>query len=296
LYDLSKIKFYKVWIGEPSVKAQNEKHDSYRIDNKPKTLIRKLYNEVRKQRESHGGKYGNIAAIRMDCDSEYADVARYIEALWFKDWYQDQTSEQFAKSMHQEYGPYERASRFIVLMDMDEKDEDGLPWLVGMARAVGGRAELLKTVNDMPEVWGVHQEDILEDIKKCSSRTCADHSVGDPAGTWDYSSMAVAKKYRGTPAYAILSHELYRWSKELGIHTAITIFVVRLFEIYKSHGVPFRVIAGVEPKVHMEELSVPAVLHFPEAEQMAKSWSIRKRLTWRYMAEGKKFNHFRAAV
>jgi hypothetical protein len=274
------------------MKTHDVKRDPYRYDKKPKALIKKLYEEVMAQREIDGGKYDHIVAIRMDCNSAYSDVARYIEALVFKDWYKSQAPSQFASAMHEEYGPYEQESRFVVLMDMEDKEEDGLPWLVGMARAVGGRTELLKTVNDVPEVWGISREEILEDIKKCAEGECANKTVGDPEGTWDYSSMAVTKKYRGTSAYAILSHELYKWSKELGIHTVTTIFVTRFYEIYKSHGVPFRIIADVEPKVHMEELSVPAVLHFPEAERMAKSLSLRKRMTWRYMAVGNKFHHF----
>jgi hypothetical protein len=272
------------------------KIDPYRIDQKPKQLIKRLYKVALIQRKKSGKKYDHIVAIRIDCNSMYGDVARYIEALVFKDWYKEHSPKQFARSMHEEYGPYEKDSRFVVLMDMDDKDDDGLPELIGMARAVGGKAELLKTVNDVPEIWGISRNEILEDIKKCTKIECSERGVGDPKGTWDYSSMAVTKKYRGTAAYAILSHELYRWSKELGIHTVTTIFVTRFYEIYKSHGVPFRIIADVSPKVHMEELSVPAVLHFPEAERLSKSWSIRKRMTWRYMAAGKKFHHFRIVV
>jgi hypothetical protein len=274
----------------------------YRVDKPPIELLNELKKQINVQKEVYyatGSKAPSLAAVRIAPGSAFGDVARHIEAREFKQaWYPDVSYEEFDEEMHTEYGPYDQDSRFIMLVDSDNTDQNGLPYLVGMARMVGGRKELLKTVHDMQEVWQVSEEEILEDLQKCNNPRCAlEGSVGHPDTTLDYSSFAVAKNYRGSDAYPIMSHELYHWSLENGANTVTTIFVKDFLTLYQFRGVPFRTIASVEPKIHMNEISSPAVMHLPEVPNMVGAPTNNRHVNgYRQMveAEGLSFMPFKA--
>lgn len=270
------------------------KDSPYLVSRKPSDLIAELYDQMLQQRQASpetSDKQPGFGIMAFEADSKFADVARYAEATIFKNaWNQNDNNAIFAKKMHKEYGPYENDSKFMLLLDTDRLDDEGLPEIAGVARVVGGRVDLLKTVHDMsdPEYWGMAQEDILADLKVCQSPRCAnDDTIGDPSKTWDYSSLAVSPEYRTGDAYQILSREVYTWALREGINTVTTIFVERFFNAYRFRGIPFRIIAGAEPRVHMDEVSVPAVLHLPEVEDMlAEEEGSRARNSYASMAEG----------
>jgi hypothetical protein len=258
----------------------------YRADKPPVHLIQELETCIRSRRQEAadcGIAMPSLAAVRIEPGSAFSDIARYVEARDFKDaWYSDMPVEKFDEEMHEEYGPYDDYSRFILLLDSDISNADGL---IGMARVVGGRTDLLKTVNDIPAVWGISPESILEDIKLCHAGEC-EPGVGLPETTLDHSSFVVGKKYRNTVATPIISLELYNWSKALGANTVTTVFVKDFLKLYQFRGLPFRTIAGVEPRLHMNEMSLPAVMHLPEVPYMQFSDNPRTQASYRQMALG----------
>lgn len=268
--------------------------EAYRIDRPPKDKIKRLYEQLENLRHEvsdSGVTVPGITMVRMTAGSEFSDVARYVEALVFKDWYTEETPEEFSEIMLEDYGPYDAESHFVLLLDMEKIDSEGLPELVGMARAVGGDTKLIKTVHDMqePKLWAMSQEEILEDLKKCDNARCRHQPVGDPTRTWDYSSMAITENYRNTSdkAYPILSHELHAWSTEKGMTTITTIFVVKLYKAFRFRGAPFRLIADAQPMEHLGEMSVPAVMHLPEVPDMLLDPISRAATTHADMVEGK---------
>ena len=276
----------------------------YRVDQYPTELVTDLHERITARREdleSRGYVLPDISMIRINEGSRFGDIARYVEALEFKnawDDYKDVPVEKFDQEMQTEYSPYDSESRFILLLDTQNLDENEQPILVGMARIVGGDTKLLKTVHDMPITWDVSEGSVTEDIKQCSNTNCKNIAgIGDPAYTEDYSSLAVTGDYRSSDAYPIISHELYRWSTERNMTTITTIFVVNLLRLYRIQGVPFRVIAGVEPRVHMGELSLPAVMHLPEVPDMLNDPKKPRAVAgYNQMAEGQGLDYVRFSV
>ncbi len=271
-----------------SINAKNR----YRLDKKPNQLISELF-EITLQAKEEMGSESRICSIRLDLDSKFSDIARYLEANVFYDaWYKGMDYNTFAELMNDEYQSYDNDSKFIILMDTENIGINGLPALAGMARVTGGKTELLKTVHDVPEIWGIEVEEILENIKNCVNEQCNNTDIGNPEKTWDYSSLAVNHEYWGTDAYSILSGELYKWSQECGINTVTTILVEKFYNLYQLQGVPFRAIKGLEPREHMGEMSIPAYMHLPECPEMLKSERKSVINAFNKMANGEGLNYF----
>lgn len=287
-------------IGRAALRLVESKEASsvYRVDQEPTDLIRELYEVVVEDKEAAGNS-DSFSVVRIDQGSKFGDIARYVEAKIFREsWYQNLTPEQFAEEMLTEYSPYDDKSRFLLVMDTETIDEKGLPKLVGMARVVGEDVNLLKTVHDMQEVWGISREVILEDLPHCiegNEALCADQIVGTPEKTWDYSSMAVSEDYRGSNAYPIISGELYKWSLEHDITTVTTIFVEHFYKLYRLRGVPFRAICDVQPQVHMGALSIPAIWHIPETKAMLNG-NHRAQEAYHQMVEGEGLSYHQFSI
>jgi len=268
----------------------------YNVDRKPKELIAELWGVINEDPEFVANN-DNRVLVRVEKGSKFGDVARFIEATVFKEWYPDKTTAEFVEEMEKDYGIYDDESRFLIILDGNELDEDGLPRLEAHARMVGGKEELIKTLNDVPAIWGISKEEILEDLKKCDKDVCEGKDIGNPETTWDYSSVAVTKDFRDkTDAYAIISHELHKWASEYGILTATSILVEDYWKLYQHFGVPFRLIADADVRVHENEPSVPVVMHLPEDILMSRSERPEVRQAYEFMREGKFFTHSTVTV
>ncbi len=247
----------------------------YRVDQKPVELIGELHQQIlahQKMVEAEGGTVNDVSMVRIEKGSKFGNIARYIESRVFKEeWYKNYSNEKFAQEAASDYEAYDADSRFIVLVDNTNTDEDGLPALIGMCRVAGQEEKLIKTLNDVPKIWDFSKEEIMEDIRKYEDLGEKPEDLGAPEATWDIISLAVEKPYRLTQAYNILSHELYDWARSEGVNTFVTIFVKQFFTLYRFRGVPFRAIADAEPKVHMNALSVPSVLHLIAPERMLEN-------------------------
>jgi len=265
--------FILPYIGKATLELVKDEYTDtpYRVDILPIEKIKALFDLINHEKMLTNSNQG-LWSVRIDSNSAFADIARHVEASVFKDsWYKDMSPEDFSLEMEEEYGPYEEGSHFVLLVDTESLDENNLPKLVGMGRAVGGDSGKLKTINDMQKVWGFNKEDILKDISKCiegGESYCEGASVGDPTTTWDYSSLAVVEEYRHSDAYSIISSELYHMSIQNGINTVITVLVDHFLRLYKLRGVPFRSICNAPSLEHMGAASPPAVWHLNETHKM----------------------------
>jgi hypothetical protein len=268
-----------VEISENVVELPNP-YRAYRVDQYPFDLSLELTTSVgalKAEHQERGEEFPDLVAVRIDKQNRYGDLARYHEARIFKqEWYQDMDPEEYAHEMVEEFGEYDQASRFLLILDTTQTLEDGTFPTVGISRMVDGKEARLKTVNDMDAVWSYPQTEVEKDLRKTAcpwyEMSAHDRRVsGLKEYTWDISSLAVAKEYRNTSAaaYAILSHEMSVWALEEGVKTWTTVFVTKFFDLFSKYkGIPFRPICNVEPEMHMGALSIPAVLHLNELPAM----------------------------
>ena len=118
----------------------------------------------------------------------FSDLARFVESTVFYDTFQN-TPEVMAK----EYGPYEPASRFYLVIDQEAK----IP--VGVMRAIENSSAGLKSLNDLEKTpLGITKEQIY------------DRFHIDPEKCIDVGTLAVLPEYRGRKANYIPTLLLYR--------------------------------------------------------------------------------------
>ncbi len=259
------------------LKPVHDHEYSYRIDLYPSALAAEFTDLIGGHISSEETDSSGMVVVRLDKSNKFGALARYHEAKIFKaEWYDHEDDKEFAEEMVVEYQPYEDDSRFLVVVDTNQTENDGTYKIVGMSRMVDGANSNLKTVDDMQVVWGKSETEIMADIEKTACEwyempAMRRHFSGRKEFTWDISSLAVAATHRNTDnsVYGMLSHEMKDWALEEGIHTWTTIFVKHFFVLYtKWKQIPFRIIDNAEPKEHMGAISVPAVLHLHELGAM----------------------------
>jgi hypothetical protein len=122
-------------------------------------------------------------------DETYSNLGRFVEGTVF-----GETFNNSPEVMEQEYGAYENASTFYLVVDHD----NSLP--VGVMRVIENSDAGLKTLND------IEREDTLN-IKKREVE--AAYSI-DPDRCIDLATLAVLPEYRGSNANYIPSMLTYR--------------------------------------------------------------------------------------
>jgi hypothetical protein len=166
-----------------------------------------------------------------------AELTRHVERTVFYEAFGD-TPELLAK----EYDPYEDASLFFCVVDQLRK----LP--VGAGRIVvpapGGPG--LKTINDIPAVWGVPAEEMIE----------RSGLAMDLARTWDVATLAVMPEYRRSASAGLVSAALYhaglRSALRCGIELMIAILDEPVFEMARIHfHAAFTPLGGAPAKQYM---------------------------------------------
>jgi hypothetical protein len=130
---------------------------------------------------------GRFAALLAGTDHPLADPARSVERIAF-----EQTFGNDASTMSAEYGAYEPASRFIIVLDQARR----LP--AGVIRLIDESPAGLKSLNDAP----AHIGGTVEAIR-------AHHDMTDGRAAVDVATLAVLPEYRGARS-ALVSTLLYR--------------------------------------------------------------------------------------
>lgn len=163
-----------------------------------------------------------FVCAELGASSKYANLARTVEETVF-----NETFGNTSEVMHIEYGPYENASKFWLVLDT----ENATP--VGALRVIENSEYGLKTLNDING----------EPLNFSADKVCSVHGI-NPDTTWDVGTVAVLPEYRGVKYSFLPSLSLYRAlyarSVELGIEHYVTILDKKAKSDMDLLGIPFK--------------------------------------------------------
>jgi hypothetical protein len=159
-----------------------------------------------------------------------------------------------ASVVAEQFAPYDHATLLFCVLDHRRR----LP--AAMLRLIFPSSFGLKTLNDLPGVWGVSAEDLFE----------ADDFDYDPNHTWDLATLAIAPEYRAAAFQGTLTLALCQAVSVLGLRlgfpwalSVLHVPVLRMLQ-WKLHR-PFHDFEGVEPRPYLDSpASLPAWMHLPE--------------------------------
>jgi hypothetical protein len=175
-------------------------------------------------------------------DDSAADLGRLVEREVFMEFFGN-TPELLAT----EYGPYEKSSMFLVIVDHRRLA------VAGVERFIMPSPAGLKTLNDLEAVWKKGVRDVLG-----QSRVDL-----DPERTWDVATIGVRAEYRGKAGNGMLSASLLQGVIQLGHafgvkHFLTTLDVVVYRMVQDLCAKPLRSFVGVEPMRYLDSpASVP---------------------------------------
>lgn len=190
-----------------------------------------------------------------------SDVGRDIERRVFEERFGND-----AEEMQREYGPYEDASRFFIVVDRQQQRAAGL------MRIIYASAQGLKAFNDLAR----------EPFSLSVEQAVSAHGLpADLAATWELGTVAVLPEYRsGTGAASI---QIYRAVYLAALRDRIDHFVsvidsVPLAKITEYVGLPFVPLASVAAAPYLGSTSSqPIYGYVPDFYRLMN----RKRYTWR---------------
>lgn len=172
-------------------------------------------------------------------DDDGADLGRYVEQQVFAAAFGNS-----AALLEREYGAYEAATAFVVVIDHRRQ----VP--AGMMRLILPSPAGFKTLDEIEVAWGQS----LEDVLLHSALTLPRERV------WDIATLAVAPDYRGKTTAGLVSLALYRGlcrgAVACGVDWWVTILdtvVLRMLQWQLSK--PFTSFHGIEPKTYLGSAS-----------------------------------------
>ena len=182
----------------------------------------------RERLDRHPLPDGRFVLFTLAPEEPLADVARSIECETFLASFGNDADELSA-----EYAPYEKASRFLLVVDQRR----GEP--AGCARVIEGTGAGTKTLDDAPALVGRTYEEIA-----------AAHGLNGEK-VWDYATVAVRPAYRGRRSALAVSSLLYRAVLVQGIREGVKHLTAMLdrgvYRNMKLLGTPFVTLAGSGP-------------------------------------------------
>lgn len=152
----------------------------------------------------------------------FADLGREVELEVFGAVFGDDR-----EMLEREYGPYDRASRFFVVMDQRRRRA------AGVLRVIENSAAGLKTVNDVTGPLGVTEAEVR-----------AHHGIDDLDRCWDVGTLAVRSEYRrsatrGRTVSLLLYRALYVHAVRAGVEHVVTVMDRHAHRVLLALGVPF---------------------------------------------------------
>ena len=201
---------------------------------------------------SASGATEPFGAYLFTHDEAGAELGRQLEREVFLEAFGNTT-----ELLEQEYGPYERNSVFICVVD-HLRDRPA-----GVMRVLLPSPAGFKSLNDIEEVWG-------EPAVALAERTGLDIN---PAATWDIATFAVAPEYRGKAARGLVSMGLYQ-TLTLAAHACGTEWFVAILDmpVFRMIRWKLRMIfagyQGVAPRPYLgSPASIPAWCNVADAAQ-----------------------------
>lgn len=171
-----------------------------------------------------GRRYGVHIIDGSDLSS---DIGRFVEWTVFNEYFSNDLS-----VMEQEYGPYDKFSTFIMVLDYDKLEP------VGVIRIISPSDNGLKSINDMtsPDSPWYREGDTVEG-------RFAEVGV-DASNTIDIATMAVMPEYRSSHAADGASAALYsscvRWSLQNNYNGWVATVDSKIYNMMQAWGEPFK--------------------------------------------------------
>jgi hypothetical protein len=166
-------------------------------------------------------------------DDPAAELARELERLVFL-----QAFGNTPQQLRMEYGPFDRASLFLMVLDVERRAP------AGMIRIITESPHGPKTIADLERVWGVSANAVVPHPQLLRG-----------TATWDIATLAVHPEYRGR-LYHSVSGALYQAICTIGVRNGIrwitAVFDVRVLRLLQtSFRRPFSPFHGVEPRSYL---------------------------------------------
>lgn len=129
-----------------------------------------------------------LGCYKFEAESEFSNLGRYVESTVFYETFGNNP-----KLMEQEYGPYENASEFYVVIDHEQRSP------VGVMRIIKPSEAGLKSLVDLNKInIGFTQEDVYREYDL------------DPAKCVDIATLCILPEYRGSNGDFTPSKLMYR--------------------------------------------------------------------------------------
>jgi len=169
-------------------------------------------------------------------DRPEADLARSVERDVFLEYFGNTP-----ELMDAEYGPFERTSVFLCVVDHRRL----LP--AGVMRLILPTPAGQKSMIDIDRCWGSDPADVL-------ARAGV---TADPAHVWDIATLAVAADYRGGGSEGLVSVALYQGAIQCALACGVEVFVAILDDVVlrlidDRMGRPFGYFTGLAPKPYLD--------------------------------------------
>lgn len=205
---------------------------NYELD---RAEISQLSQRLLAERPANGND--RFVAYEFDGDDPYSNLGRSIELTVFDETFPDNKVE----DLEREYGPYERASSFFVVMDQKSKQP------IGALRIIRNSEAGLKTLNDIAgEPLTISTESFMNF-----------HQVTSLDNVWDVGTVAVLPEFRTTGIKSaigknpqpniMLYRSLYAKARYEGIDHFVSVIDHKAHRGLKLLGVPFVPINDSEP-------------------------------------------------
>ncbi|MDK2898859.1 MAG: hypothetical protein PWQ10_46 [Patescibacteria group bacterium] len=184
--------------------------------------------------------------IRVDGNSEYADIARYIEETVFMREFGNSPQE-----MEREYNPYEKYSDFYIAIDCEANKP------IAALRVIKNSENGLKTLNDATkEPFNVNSKNIEQHNK----------GMEDLNKVWDIGTVAKMPGYTRSSATVELYRAVYVASLNSSIEDWVTIIDDAVHNMTTKHfGIPFEPLGDSEPGPYLgSDKSHVVCAHVPD--------------------------------
>lgn len=162
--------------------------------------------------------------------SPYVCLGRNMEAEVFGETFGDSQ-----ETLEREYGPYDRASLFLAVVDIQERQSAGVLRVIRADRYGG-----LKTMTDCKRVLGL-----------LPARVVCEYEIASPRKVWDVGTLAVREAYRGGQVSGMLYALLYQQCLLQQVEHVVTVLDAKVLDVLQSLGVPFKPLCGSEPFAYM---------------------------------------------
>jgi hypothetical protein len=172
-----------------------------------------------------------------------AELGRHLERAVFLE-----TFGNTGQLLASEYGTYEAASVFVVVIDHRRL----LP--SGMMRVIVPSNAGFKSLHDIPRHWGEPVEKVMARVDR----------AWEPARLWDLATLAVTPDYRGESALGLVTMALVQAltmaGQRAGVQRWVGILDLPVLRMLQWRvGRPFQAFPGVEPRSYLGSAASVAV-------------------------------------